>query len=186
MFLDRDGTIVEDRGHLAEPAQVVFFDDTVAALKRLQPRVSLFVVTNQSGVARGIISEEHVRRVNAFVTEYLARHGIGILETYVCPHDRTDGCRCIKPKPHFLKQAEARFGIDLGRSFVVGDHPHDVELAHNVGATGIYVLSGHGMKHRDELTGSPLIAAGIREAVEQIMARTAVPDTVDRRGEPRC
>lgn len=171
VFLDRDGTIIEDRGDLSDPSQVVWFGDTVSSLRRLSDYFDLFVVTNQSGVAKGTISIEAVDKVNAYVSSHLAQHGIVIVATYVCPHERASDCHCIKPKPHFLKRAERVHGIDLSRSFVVGDHPHDVELAKNVGATGIYVLSGHGMKHRADIPSDAIVAEGIGEATEQILKR---------------
>ncbi len=170
VFLDRDGTIIEDRGDLSDPGQVVFFSHTVAALRRLIDHFDLFVVTNQSGVAKGTITMEDVRRVNACVEEFLAAHGVPITAIYVCPHHRSSGCRCIKPNPYFLKRAERDFAIDLRRSFTIGDHPHDVELAARVGATGIYVLSGHGMMHRGELPVQTIVVDGIREAAQQILA----------------
>jgi len=171
VFLDRDGTIIEDRGDLGHPSQVVFYEDTIASLRRLRDRFALFIVTNQSGVAKGTLTLQDVDRVNAHIVLHLAQHGIPIIATYVCPHERASGCACIKPKPHFLRKAETDFQIDLRRSFVVGDHPHDVELARNAGATGIYVLTGHGMKHRQELAPDALVAEGIREAVDMILAR---------------
>ncbi len=171
VFLDRDGTIIEDHGDLSEPLQVAFFRDTVVSLRRLCERFDLFIVTNQPGVAKGTISMQDVERVNSHVTSYLAGQGVPIAATYVCPHERVDGCRCIKPNPYFLKKAEGDFGVDLRRSFVIGDHPHDVELAASVGATGIYVLSGHGMKHRGEISGDTVVSTGIREAVECILER---------------
>ena len=174
VFLDRDGTIIEDRGDLSDPGQVVFFRDTVTALCRLAEHLALFIVTNQSGVAKGTISIGDVKRVNDYVEDALATHGVPIAATYVCPHERSSGCRCIKPNPYFLKEAERDFGIDLRRSFVIGDHPHDVELATRVGATGIYVLSGHGMKHRDELSGGTEVAGGIMEAAEIILQRAGI------------
>jgi D-glycero-D-manno-heptose 1,7-bisphosphate phosphatase len=170
VFLDRDGTIIEDRGDLSDPGQVVFFRDTVGALCRLAEHFALFVVTNQSGVAKGTISFEDVRRVNSYIEEFLAAHGAHLTATYVCPHERSSGCQCIKPKPYFLKEAERDYAIDLQRSFVIGDHPHDVEFAMQGGATGIYVLSGHGMKHRGELSGQVIIVDGIRAATDQILA----------------
>lgn len=173
VFLDRDGTIIEDRGDLCDPSQVVFFRDTVSSLRRLCDRFDLFIVTNQSGVAQGTISMQAVNRVNSHVASYLARYGILILAIYVCPHERASGCHCIKPKPHFLKKAERDFHIDLKSSFVVGDHPHDVELAKNVSATGIYVLSGHGVKHLGEIPGDTIVAHGIGEAAELILGRAA-------------
>lgn len=169
VFLDRDGTIIEDCGDLSNPSQVVWFRDTVSSLRRLTGCFHLFIVTNQSGVAKGTITLQNVDRVNTYVSSRLAQHGIPIVETYVCPHERVSGCRCIKPKPYFLKRAERDFRIDLSRSFVVGDHPHDVELARTVGATGIYVLTGHGLKHRGGIPADTLVANGISEAAEQIL-----------------
>jgi histidinol phosphatase-like enzyme len=106
--------------------------------------------------------------------KYIAAEAAPIAATYVCPHQRSSGCKCIKPNAYFLEEAEREFGIDLRRSFVIGDHPHDVELATHVGATGIYVLSGHGMKHRDELPEGTEVAAGIMEAVEIIRHRAGI------------
>lgn len=169
VFLDRDGTIIEDRGDLARPAQVAFFADTFPALKRLSRFFELFIVTNQSGVSKGAMTMEDVQRVNAHVVSELARFDIRIREVYVCPHKRDDGCGCIKPKPYFLRKAETDHGIDLKRSFAIGDHPHDVAFAENAGAGGIYVLSGHGEKHRDELTGDVVVVGGIREAADRII-----------------
>lgn len=169
MFLDRDGTIIEDRGHLSIASQVVFFRDTISSLQQLQEHFDLFIVTNQPGVAKGVISAQDVARVNAYIESYLAEYGVGIVATYVCPHGRDDGCACIKPKPYFLKKAEKDHGIDLQHSFVIGDHPHDVVLAETVGASGIYLLSGHGGKHLQELSGDFPVVDGIHEATELII-----------------
>lgn len=169
VFLDRDGTIIEDRGNLSHPSQVVFYDDTIPALQTLQETFDLFLVTNQSGVAKGIISIQDVERVNAYVTGHLAEFGIRIIKTYVCPHKRSDNCRCIKPKPYFLRKAEKDHRVDLKRSYVIGDHPHDAEFGKNVDANAIYLLSGHGIKHRDELDDDIVVVNGIREAVELII-----------------
>ncbi len=169
VFLDRDGTIIEDRGDLSHPSQVVFYDDTVPSLQRLQEKFELFLVTNQSGVAKGVISIEDVERVNTYVVGHLAEFGIRIVNTYVCPHARIDNCRCIKPKPYFLRKAERDHQIDLKRSYVIGDHPHDAEFGKNVNANAIYLLSGHGIKHRDELDDDTVVVNGIREAVELIL-----------------
>ncbi len=169
IFLDRDGTLIEDRGHLSEASEVAFYPDVIDALRRLQVRFLLFLVTNQSGVARGLITMESVKQVNARVVSYLAEHGVRITDVYVCPHQRSDGCSCIKPNPHFLHKAAAEHGVDLCRSFTVGDHPHDVELARAVGAQGIYVRTGHGEKHLGELRVDEIVVAGIGEAADWIL-----------------
>jgi len=166
VFLDRDGTIIEDHGYLSDPAQVEFFDDTVPALLRLQEKFALFIVTNQSGVSLGVTSREEVDRVNTYVAAQLAGAGVRIVETYVCPHARADGCDCIKPKPFFLLKAQRDYGVDLKASYAVGDHPHDVEFAVNNGARGIYVLTGHGANHQEELPAGTVVATGIGEAAD--------------------
>lgn len=164
VFLDRDGTIIEDRGHLRSPDEAVFFRDTVPALQLLRRNFLLFIVTNQPGIAEGVLSPPEVEAVNRAIVEHLARFGIRIEQVYYCPHKRSDGCGCIKPKPYFLHLAAKEFGIDLKRSFVIGDHPHDVETAKNVGATGIYVLTGHGAKHREQLPPDAAVTDGIWQA----------------------
>lgn len=169
VFLDRDGTIIDDLGYLSRPEQVIFFSDTITSLLRLQEHYELFIVTNQSGVAKGLVSMEDVECVNAYILSHLSEAGVRIVETYVCPHNRGDGCLCMKPKPYFLIKARKEHFIDLERSFVIGDHPHDVDFALSVGARGIYVLSGHGEKHRKELSEGVLIADGIGEAAELIL-----------------
>lgn len=170
VFLDRDGTIIEDRGHLRSPSEVVFFPHIVSALQKLQEHYRLFIVTHQPGIARGLLRVDEVARVNDYIVAELRKHGIVVSEVYCCPHLREDGCVCVKPRPHFLQQAADAYGVDLQESFAVGDHPHDVLLADNAGATGLYVLTGHGAKHRAELPAGKAVVSGIREAAEWILA----------------
>jgi histidinol-phosphate phosphatase family protein len=171
VFLDRDGTIIEDRGHLRKPSEVAFLPESFKALQELQKHFLLFIVTNQPGVAEGVITRKNVNSVNTHVITTLAGAGIKICRVYVCPHRRSDKCRCIKPKPYFLERAAERYGVDLSASFTVGDHPHDVQLARNAGARGVYVLTGHGRKHLNELPQDTQIASGIAEAAETIVSR---------------
>lgn len=172
VFLDRDGTLIEDVGFLRDVAQVEFYPRTISALRQLND-FALFIVTNQSGIALGHIRAEEAQTVNDYVVRCLAEEGIRIREVYCCPHQRSDGCECIKPKPHFLRVAERDHDIDLARSFVIGDHPSDVEFAHSVGAKGIYVLTGHGAKHRAELSAAETVVADIAEAAEAIATSRA-------------
>lgn len=179
VFLDRDGTIIEDRGDLSDPSEVVFFADTVASLRRLGERYRLVIVTNQPGVAKGTITMEDVARVNGHIASTLAGHGVSILAAYVCPHERAAGCRCIKPNPYFLREAEREYGIELKRSFMIGDHPHDMTFAAGAGVTGVYVLTGHGMSHRGEVPADVRVAGGIREAAEWILERAPLSRSPD-------
>lgn len=121
-------------------------------------------------------------QVNAHLVERLREHGVLIGAVYCCPHQRTDNCACIKPEPFFLEQAAREHGLDLRRSFVIGDHPHDVELARNVGATGIYVLTGHGLKHRAELRGDEVVTTNIAAAADWILNSIAGPPLRRDRG----
>lgn len=169
IFLDRDGTLIEDRGHLGSVDEVVFFPATGAALRRLQEHFRLFIVTNQPGISLGEVTADGVRRVNDHVVACLRGAGIEIAAVYCCPHQRSEDCACIKPKPFFMEQAAREHGVDLRRSFTVGDHPHDVYLASNAGATGIFVLTGHGAKHRGELAAGDIVAKDIEEAADIIL-----------------
>jgi histidinol-phosphate phosphatase family protein len=169
VFLDRDGTIIHDRGYLKAPSEVRFFTQAFPALRQLQSHVELFIVTNQLGIAEGVLQPRAVDRVNQHIVSMLADQGIHIRDTYVCPHGREDNCSCRKPKPYFLEQAAQRYGLDLEASFTIGDHPCDIQLAHNVGARGVYVLTGHGQKHRHELPVDTDIAVDIFQAAEKIL-----------------
>jgi D-glycero-D-manno-heptose 1,7-bisphosphate phosphatase len=171
IFLDRDGTINEDVGHLKDASDVVFLPGTFDALRMLTKHFLLFIVTNQPGVAEGAISRKDVKRVNAHLVNMLGEAGIEITDVYVCPHRRSDNCVCIKPKPYFVQKAAKDYCIDLQRSFVVGDHPHDIQLARNVGAQGIYVLTGHGRKHVAKVPDDTEIVPGIMEAAKKITRR---------------
>jgi D-glycero-D-manno-heptose 1,7-bisphosphate phosphatase len=171
VFLDRDGTIIEDRGYLADPAEARLFPDAARSLRALSKLFSLFIVTNQAGVAEGVIGLEDVDHVNADLVARLEKEGVRIAGVYVCPHRRTDGCDCRKPNPYFLLQAARDFQLDLRRSFVVGDHPSDVALAENAGARGVYVLTGHGPRHLSEVPAGVVVVEGIREATCWILSR---------------
>jgi histidinol-phosphate phosphatase family protein len=175
IFLDRDGTIIEDRGDLSDPDSVEFIPGVFEALLSLRKRFAFFIVTNQPGISRGTVTAAQVETVNNRVVDVLAGAGVSIERVYVCPHTRAEGCECIKPKQYFLRLAELEHGIDLEQSYVVGDHPHDVEFAESAGATGIYVLTGHGKKHLNELQSACIILPSLAE-LPQALACTARPD----------
>ena len=167
VFLDRDGTLIEDRGFIGDLGEVFFLPGVFEALRRLQERFLLFIVTNQNPV----LTERQISDVNDCVWRRLAEEGIGIERVYVCRHLKTEGCRCRKPSPYFLEQASVDYRIDLRRSFVIGDHPSDMQLAENAGAYGLYVLTGHGQKHMDELPERTEIVSGLAEAAERILSQ---------------
>lgn len=177
VFLDRDGTLIEDRGHLSDPADVVFFPDTFEALRGLQKQFRLFIVTNQCGVAEGTITMDAVNRVNRHITDVLKANGIEIADVYVCPHSKEDSCLCRKPASFFLEQAAAKHRIDLRRSFTIGDHPCDVQLAARLGAEGIYILTGHGRKHLNQLAPGVKVLDNIKSAADWILSKAQTPSS---------
>jgi L-threonylcarbamoyladenylate synthase len=169
VFLDRDGTLIEDVGILKNPEDINLYPDTIEALQILQERYLLFVVTNQTWVSRGELSMAEVETVNAALDGIFSEHGIRIEKWYVCPHGKDDECECRKPGDVFLREAAGQYGLDLGHSFIIGDHPHDVVTGKSLGVFGLYVLTGHGRRHLCELNGESLIFHGLREAAGWIM-----------------
>ncbi|HSV95608.1 MAG TPA: HAD-IIIA family hydrolase [Spirochaetota bacterium] len=155
VFLDRDGTINEDVGDLFEIDRVVFIPGAVDALRMLAGRFDIFIITNQSGIGKGVFDLDRYRSFEYEYNALLAREGIDIVETYCCPHRNDEPCVCRKPSTHFMTAAADKYGIDLALSFVVGDHPHDVEMGARAGARAVYLLTGHGTRHRDELLVIP-------------------------------
>ncbi|MBI9102450.1 MAG: threonylcarbamoyl-AMP synthase [Spirochaetales bacterium] len=169
VFLDRDGTIIEDVGALGDPADIRVFPDTGRALGKLSKKYDLFVVSNQGAVSNGILTITQVNEVNRTLTEKLAAQGITIKEWYVCPHDRKDGCQCIKPSSYFLQKAAKAYAIDLKRSFFIGDHPHDAYTGKEAGVFGMYLFSGHGARHLQELDPAVPVFPGILQAADWIL-----------------
>lgn len=152
IFLDRDGTIIKDKGNIGEVKQVEFYHYTFDSLRQLQKKYLLFIITNQPGIAKGIVLQNQVEKVNLFIKSVLKREGIEIQSIYCCSHQKSDHCECRKPKTFFLEKAKNEYSLDLKKSYVIGDHPSDVELALNIEANAIYVLTGHGRKHYKELS----------------------------------
>lgn len=145
VFLDRDGTINEEVGYLNHLSRLRLIKGVGKALRALQERgVKLFVVTNQSGPARGYFPKELVEKTNAEIKRRLRRQGVVIEEFFVCLHHPDEDCSCRKPKTGLLEQAFAKYPIDKNRAYVVGDRLIDVELAKNAGLKGILVLTGYG------------------------------------------
>ena len=170
IFLDRDGTINEDVGYFCSADKLIFFPRAIQALRILQERFQLLIITNQSGIGKKIFSEEEFIQFNIYFNGILKNNSINIKYIYYCPHTKEDNCICHKPSTYFLKKAKKEYNINLLNSYVVGDHPHDIEMAKKVGASSVYLLTGHGEKHRKELLIEPdHIAVDLYEATIWIM-----------------
>ncbi len=175
VFLDRDGTICEEVGYLNHISRLMIYPWAAAAIRRLNDAgLPVVVVTNQSGVSRGIFPESLVAEVHRQMARELGAARARLDAVYYCTHRREDGCDCRKPLPGLLRRAAEEHGLDLARSFVVGDRYADVGLAHAAGSRGVLVLSGYGRGeydlHRDEWPRQPdLVAENLQEAVEMIL-----------------
>jgi histidinol-phosphate phosphatase family protein len=128
-FLDRDGTIIRDAVYIRDPADVELLPDAAAAIKRLNEQsILVVVVTNQSGIGRGLLSLEEYEAIRARIDADLAEKGARIDATYMCPHhpDAPGGCDCRKPGLGMYRRAIADYGLDARRSLFVGDRWRDV------------------------------------------------------------
>ena len=147
VFLDRDGTVIRDVSYLTAVEQIEVLPSAASGLKLLRSHgFKLVMVTNQSAVARGLLSEWGLQRIHAEIVNRLAQEGATLDAIYYCPHHPTEGigdyrmvCECRKPKTGMIKRATMELQIDLALSYVVGDQQTDIDLACAVGATGILV-----------------------------------------------
>jgi len=143
-FLDRDGTLIDDVHYIARPEHVVLRPGAARAVKQLNDAgVPVIVVTNQSGIGRGLLTEADYQRVAARLGELLADAGARIDATYFCPHNPESGepCDCRKPGVGMYRQAAHEHALDLALSVFVGDRMRDVEPARAFGGTGVLVPS---------------------------------------------
>jgi D-glycero-D-manno-heptose 1,7-bisphosphate phosphatase len=174
VFLDRDGTIIEEKDYLSDPDQVVIFPRAREALKRLQDAgFKLIVVTNQSGIGRGYYTVEDMHRVNTRLIADLERAGVRIERIYFAPEAPERPSRGRKPSPQFLFDARDEFGIDLSESYMVGDKLTDLECGWNAGVKGsILVRTGYGSEHErvhGPKLGPAQVVNSVTEAAEWIL-----------------
>ena len=171
VFLDRDGTLVDDPGFLKDPNDVRLLPGSGEALAQLaRAGFAIVVITNQSGIGHGLLTHDDYRRVQARVQELLARDGAGVDATYYCPHSPADDdpCDCRKPGTRLYREAESDLDLDMAGSWWVGDRLSDLHPAEAFGGRAILVLTGYGQEHRAAaleraipLAGDVLEAAGL-------------------------
>jgi len=173
VFLDRDGTIIEDLNYIARPEQVRLIPDAASAIRKLnEAGLTVVVVTNQSGIARGLFTLADYDQVRARAEQLLREEGARIDATYTCPHhpDFTGACECRKPGTLLFKRAAADLDLDLARSWFLGDKIRDVSPAGALGGTGILVPSSETSESdlrvaRQEFS----VARSLDEAVRRII-----------------
>lgn len=154
VFLDRDGTLVIERGYLSHPADLELLPGAIRALHDLKAAgFSVVVVSNQSGVGRGLFPLSRVYEAMARLRVELRAAGVELDGIYFCPHRPEEGCPCRKPGTWLLERAAEDHLLALRGSFMVGDKLLDIETAHRAGAGGVLVRSGYGREEERQLEG---------------------------------
>ena len=168
VFIDRDGTLIEEVNFLHRVEDLQYFSYTDEAIRLLKENGYLVVlVTNQSGIRRGIYTEAQMHTVHAQIQTDLTAKLDAI---YFCPHLPNEGCACRKPNLGMIEAATTDLPIDLENSWMIGDKNLDVELGLNAGIKPILVLTGYGEKHLPKLKRNPeFVAENLLEAVKIIL-----------------
>ncbi len=177
VFLDRDGTIIEDAGYTGEISRIKFLPMVSEAIKLLnESGFKVIIATNQAGVARGYFTEDAVREVNRYIKETLVKQGALIDRTYYCPH-HIDGikkeyrkeCHWRKPNPGMIEEAAREFGISLTDSFVVGDKMTDIEAGYRVGCRTVLLVNQSSPEGEGTAPKPDFIAADLYQAVKWLI-----------------
>lgn len=184
LLVDRDGTVIVDKHYPSDPDAVELIDGAAAALREAsQAGYRIVILSNQSGVARGMFGIEAVERMNQRLADLLKDAGVAVDGLYFCPHhpagtvERWRGrCGCRKPAPGMAEQAAVELNLDLRRSIVVGDKLDDVMLGQIIGAQSLLVRTGHGREHeqildRSRITCRVTVASDLHEAVRKALGR---------------
>ncbi len=178
VFLDRDGTIIVEKGFLGNPAKVELIPGASSAIRKLNKAgFAVIIVSNQSGVARGYFDEDTVRAVNKYIKELFEKENASIDKFYYCPH-YADGsvpeyaidCPCRKPATGMVEKAKEELGITP--ALVVGDRESDIILAANIGVPGILVLTGYGNRQSPEVKKkADFVANNIEEGIDWFLTK---------------
>jgi D-glycero-D-manno-heptose 1,7-bisphosphate phosphatase len=176
IFLDRDGTIIEEKNYISRPDQVVILPGAATALRDLQAAgFKLFIISNQSGVGRGYFTLADVEKVNEHICQEFGQKGVKFEKIYVAPEAPDTPSRGRKPSPQFLFDARDEFGIDLAQSYMMGDKMIDLECGWNAGVRGaILVRTGYGPKTEQEQSrklATAFIADDLPAAATWILAQ---------------
>jgi D-glycero-D-manno-heptose 1,7-bisphosphate phosphatase len=197
LFIDKDGTLIENVPYNADPALLRFMPGAGEALARLQRAgLALVIVTNQSGLARGYFTRAQFAQLQQPLLQRLQDEaGVTLLDVELCPHAPDDqgrpACLCRKPAPGMLIRAAQRHGLDLTRSWIVGDTLDDVEAGHRAGCRGLLFDSGGETVWRRSPLREPDAVftdwAAVAGHVEAALARHAgCSDPSDTPGDPPC
>ncbi len=175
VFFDRDGTLIDDVGYLRTPDEVRLIPGAAEAIRMLNDRQILTcVISNQSGVARGLVTEADLVQIHDRLQHLLAAAGAHLDRIYYCPHHPTEGrppynveCTCRKPRTGMMQRAASELPIALNKSFVIGDKTLDIETAKAAGTRSILVLTGYGRFSVDECRRAGIVPEFIAPTVAE-------------------
>lgn len=176
IFIDKDGTLIHNVPYNVDPSKITFYPDAPALKELVDAGYLLIVISNQSGVARGLFEEKALFMVKKTVEETLTEYKIKLTEFYYCPHhpegkvsEYAVNCNCRKPNPGMFFQAAREHDVDLKKSWMLGDVLHDVEAGHRAGCRSILINRGHEIEWRTESLRQPFtIVDNLGKAVEVI------------------
>jgi D-glycero-D-manno-heptose 1,7-bisphosphate phosphatase len=173
IILDRDGTLIEDKNFAYKIEDFELLPGVLEGLELLQRDFLLFIVTNQSGIGRGFYSENDFFIFNNHLIKVLEENEIRIKKTFYCPHIKEENCECRKPKIKYINDIVDGWNIDIEKSWMIGDHPSDILFGINGGCKTVYMVTGHGEKHLEDLEVNgiipTLVHSNFLEAVKEIM-----------------
>mgnify|MGYP006140756135 CR=1 FL=1 len=168
IFLDRDGVINKEKNYLYKKDDFDFIDGVFDACQYLSKlNYKIIIITNQSGIGRGYYTKSDFQNINDWMIEQFRSNKINILDTFYCPHSPEDNCQCRKPKPGMLFQAQKKYTIDMGNSWLIGDKEDDIIAANRSGVFNtILVRSGH--KTDESKSQAKYILNSISESIKII------------------
>jgi histidinol-phosphate phosphatase family protein len=177
VFLDRDGTLIYDKNYLRSSCQVKLYSYTAESVNKLKNAgFKVIVVTNQSGIAKGMFTLRDLDKIHKKFLYLLKKARASIDGIYFCPHVDGDNCECRKPKVGMVMQGAKDLNIDLKKSYTVGDSIRDYLLGFNVGGKGILVLTGHGKKQQKKINHEKIkplaVCKNLKQAVNLIIRDT--------------
>lgn len=175
-FLDRDGVINVDHGYVGSWEDFEFLPNAIEGMRLLQDLAySLFIVTNQSGIARGLYSEDEFLRLSNRLDEHLQARGVTIQRTYFCPHHPTSGygkylqdCECRKPKPGLIKQCAKEYKVNLKHSILIGDKMSDYLAGKAAGVGRLFLVESVYLEEQRDLVKKMFVYRDLLEVAEQL------------------
>ncbi len=173
IILDRDGVLIEDKDYSYKIEDLEILPGVIKGLKQLQSNFIFFIVTNQAGIGKGYYTVEDFHKYNEYLISILNENKIKIEKTFFCPHVKEDNCECRKPNPKYLNEIADQWDVDMSSSWMIGDHPSDIQFGINGGCKTVYMVTGHGEKHLQDLEVKDikptLIHSNFLEATKEIM-----------------